>query len=334
MERENKNMKRIYKTSSFILLIVLLTSLMLSGCGTASQKKTYTIGVVNLSTTFNSMLDGFKTGMTEAGYVEGQNVTYIYDGPVAGNDALKALLDSLKKKNVDLILTFGTTATIQAKQSLEGSNIPVVFGPVTDPVKSGIVTDLLKPGGNLTGIRTGNPVPKRLEWLMTVDPNIKRIYVINNPTDNSSIQGLAALKDTAANFNVDLVVHDASTPDEVSVAMSTLPDNVDAVFILASAFLESQLNPILKVANDHQLPVSAPSTENVRDGALTSFGQDNIPLGQQAARLADQILRGVKPADLPIENADLFMSINLKAANTIGLNVPDDVIRQANVVVR
>ena len=116
--------------------------------------------------------------------------------------------------------------------------------------------------------------------------------------------------------------------------MNSLPENVDAIFILASAFLEAQLNPVLKAANEHILPVSAPATDNVRAGALTSFGQDNEPLGKQAARLADQILRGVKPADLPIENADLFMSLNLKAANTIGLNVSDDIIRQANIVVR
>jgi putative ABC transport system substrate-binding protein len=314
--------------------VLLISAFILAACGGIGQKKMYTIGIVNPSPSWVSIIDGFKAGMTEEGYVEGQNVNYIYDGPVSNTDSLNTLLDTLKKKNVDLIISFGTAATLQAKQSLAGSNIPVVFGPVTDPIKSGIVTDLLKPGGNFTGIRTGNPVPKRLEWLLTLDPNIKRIYVINNPKDDSSIQALATLKEVAPTFNVELVVADASTPDEIGVAMNAMPSDVDAIFMAPSAFLESQLNAIIKTSNERKLPLSASSTANVRDGALTSFGHDNIPLGKQAARLADQILRGVKPADLPIESADLFMSVNLKAANTIGLFVSDDVIRKANIVIR
>jgi putative ABC transport system substrate-binding protein len=160
------------------------------------------------------------------------------------------------------------------------------------------------------------------------------LYTFNNPDDNSSVQALAALKQTAPNFDIDLIIRDASTPEEITVALNEMPDNIDAIFLPASAFFEKNINQFVDFSNEHNLPLAAPATANVRDGALISFGHDNVPLGQQASRLADQILRGVKPTDLPIETADLFVSINLKTAETIELSIPDEIIRQADIVIR
>ena len=327
-------MKTSIKVFYLISVTALITSVLLSACGTSSQKDSYKIGVVNLAPPLEPILEGFKDGMDEAGYIEGLNVTYIYDGPAANPDALDGGMENLKNENVNLVLTFGTLATLTAKESLAGTNIPIVFGPVTDPVASGIVTGVLNPGGNITGIQTGNPTPKRLEWLLKIAPEIKRLYTFNNPDDNSSVQALAALTQTARMFNVELVIRDTSTPEEITVALNEMPDGIDAIFLPASAFFEKNNDQFVKFANEHNLPLAAPATANVRDGALVSFGHDNIPLGQQASHLADQILRGIKPADLPIESADLFLSINLKTAEIIGLSIPDEIIRQANIIVR
>ena len=327
-------MKTFFKPLCIIFVITLLSSMFLTSCGTSSQNNIFKIGVVNLAPPLEPILEGFKAGMEELGYIEGQNLIYIYDGPVANPDALDGVLENLKKENVDLVLTFGTLATLTAKESLAGTDIPIIFGPVTDPVASGIVTSILNPGGNITGIQTGNPTPKRLEWLLKIDPGIKRMYTFNNPDDNSSVQALAALTQTAPIFNVELVVQDTTTPEEITVALNEMPENIDAIFLPASAFFEKNNAQFVEFANEHNLPLAAPATANVRDGALTSFGHDNVPLGRQASRLADQILRGVKPADLPVESADLFVSINLKTAEIIGLNIPNEIIRQANVIVR
>lgn len=327
-------MKISYRTFYVIFAVALITSLILVGCSGMGENKTYTIGVVNLAAAFDPILDGFKAGMEEAGYKEGENVTYLYTGPASNPDALDEVLEDLKSKDVDLVLTFGTTATLKAKQLLEGTDIPVIFGPVTDPVSAGIVTDLINPGGNITGIRTGNPTPKRLEWLMTIAPDIKRIYVFNNPNDKSSAAAIEALAETASLYGVELVVRDAGNPEEIDAGLNAIPEDVDAIFIPASAFYEAQISKFIDAANQRKLPLAAPATANVWTGALTSFGHDNIPLGKQASRMAVQILSGVKPSDLPIENADLFLAINLLAANTIGLNIPDEILRQADIVVR
>jgi len=327
-------MKTSIKAFYLILVIALTTSILLSACGASNQKEIYKIGVVNLAPPLEPILEGFKAGMEETGYVEGQNITYIYDGPAANPDALDGVLENLKNEKVDLVLTFGTLATLTAKESLAETDIPIVFGPVTDPVASGIVTDVLNPGGNITGIQTGNPTPKRLEWLLKINPEIKRMYTFNNPDDNSSVQALAALTQTALIFNVELVIRDTSTPEEITAALNEMPDDIDAIFLPASAFFEKNNDQFVKFANEQKLPLATPATANVRDGALTSFGHDNVPLGRQASHLADQILRGIKPADLPIESADLFLSINLKTAEIIGLSIPDEIIRQADIIVR
>ena len=327
-------MKTAFKTFYLFLVLALLSSLFLSACGASSQKKIFKIGVVNLAPAFEQILEGFKVGLEEAGYLEGQNVTYIYDGPAANPEALDKVLENLKNENVDLVLTFGTLATLTAKESLAGTDIPIIFGPVTDPIASGIVTDVLTPGGNITGIQTGNPTPKRLEWLLKIDPGIKHLYTFNNPDDNSSVQALAALTQAAPIFDVELVIRDVSTAEEITVALNEMPEDIDAIFLPASAFFEKNNDQFVKFADEHQLSLAVPATANVWDGALTSFGHDNVPLGKQASHLADQILRGVSPADLPIESAELFVSINLKTAETIGLSVSDEVIRQADIIVR
>jgi len=320
---------------NWALLSCLITvALLISGCASPVETKTYTVGVVNLAPAFDPILEGFKTGMEEAGYIEGKNIEYIYAGPAANPDALDVVIADLKSKHVDLVFSFGTLATLRAKEGLQGTDIPIIFGPVTDPVASGIITEIRRPGGNVTGIQTGNPTPKRLEWLIKIAPNIKRLYVFHNPDDNSSVQALDALMETGHTFNVELEVFEASTLDEIVDGLNKMPEDVDAIFVNASATFEKNNNEFVTVANARKLPLAAPATANTWEGALTSFGHDNVPLGRQASRLADQILRGSKPSDLPVESAELFLSINLKTAEIIDLIISDEILRQADIIIR
>ncbi len=328
-----KNSQRKSRKIWALLTLVIVITLILSGCG-GTQAKTYTIGVVNLSATLDSTLDGFKASLAEAGYVEGQNVTFLYDGAVASANDLDPIFQGLKEKKVDLIFSIGTAATVQAMKTLEGTDIPVVFGPVVDPVGSGIVADLLKPGGNFTGVQLGNSTPKRLEWLLAMAPNIRRMYVVHNPDDRSSVSALTGLTKAAATFNVELEVREARTPEEISAAFGTIPADVEAIFILPATTITAHADEYVKAANEHKLPLSVPTIPTVKAGALMAFGQDNVPLGRQAGRLAAQILGGAKPADLPVETADYFLAINLQTAKAIGLDIPDEIIRQADTVIR
>lgn len=321
------------KQQMLVVTLFIVVGLLLSACGT-TQPKTVTIGVVNLTPALDPVFDGFKAGMAELGYVEGENVTYIYEGPVGSIEALGPAIQNLIKQDIDLLLALSTPATLQAKQAVEGTDIPVVFAPVNDPVQSGVVDSLRHPGGNLTGIRVGGFVPKELEWLLAIAPGTTRLFVPHNPDDNSAVLGLAALNEAADTLGVELVIGEASTPDEIMATVETIPEEVEAIILLPDNLMIAHIDDFVEAALERDLPLSSVAYPQVEAGALMSYGPGFFQLGEQVARLADKILQGTAPADLPVETADFFLSINLQTAQAIGLDISDDVLQQADTIIR
>ncbi len=317
-----------------ILVGVAVSIVLLTGCSNTPKVKTYVIGILNPSVNQESTVKGFKDGMTELGYVEGKNVTYIYDGPVS-SDKLDVVAQSLVSAKVNLILSITTSATKAAQKATAGTDIAVVFIPVTDPVGAGIVASLRKPGGNTTGVTPATQEGKRLEWLLQVAPKIKQVYIVYNPKDQSPILALKTVSETATKLGVGLITREVNTAEEVMLALKNIPEEADAVFFLPDSMVNAPGVDIYKTAIKLKLPTSGPNVATVNDGALTAYGVDlSVAARQQAARLANQILQGTKPADLPVETAQFFAAINLQTAQAIGLDIPDDILRQANVIIR
>ncbi len=324
---------RVQKTvGQMIFAIAIVFSLLMTGC--APKAKTYTIGVINLAPTLEDTLTGFKQGMADLGYIEGENVTYIYAGPAGGIDQLDGMVQDLVKAKVDLIFSISTPATQAAKRATVDNNIPVVFGILTDPVGAGVVNSLTEPGGNITGVTFGPQEVRRLEWLTKIAPTVQQVYVIYNPNDTSANLALKTATETAARLGLEIVAREVRNPDEIAAALTDLPEEVDALYLLPDSQTEASLTDILAAANARHLPTSVPNIERVKDGALYSYAMKLIPTGQQAARLADQILKGIKPADLPVETTEFFLGINLKTAQAIGLTVSDDILSQADTIYR
>jgi putative ABC transport system substrate-binding protein len=314
------------------LIGVIVIALLLTACGVTP--KTYTIGIINISSNQETTLRGFKEGMTELGYVEGNNVTYIYEGPVNAKK-LDATAQGLVNAEVDLILSLTTPATQAAQRATAGTAIPVVFIPVTDPVGAGVVKSLTKPGGNITGVTYTSQEGKRLEWLLQIAPTIKHVYIVYNPKDQSPVLALKSAKETAATLGIELVTREATTTDEAKTAFMNIPENTDAIFVLPDSIVNTNIVDTYRMAIELKLPTSGPNVNTINDGALSAYGVDlTIAAKKQAARLASQILKGAKPADLPVETAEYFSAINLKTAQAIGLEIPDTTLRQANIIVR
>jgi putative ABC transport system substrate-binding protein len=317
---------------AFVILSVMI-GLLLTGCG-VPQTRTYTIGVINPSLNQEDTVSGFKEGMTELGYSEGKNIVYIYDGPISA-DKLDETAQDLVKAKVNLILSITTSATKAAQKATAGTDIAVVFIPVTDPVGAGIVESLTKPGGNTTGVTTITQEGKRLEWLLQVAPRIKHIYVVYNPKDPSPVLALTTVRDTAAKLDVELITREVSATEEADAAFKNIPREADAIFFLPDSLVNVHGTDSIKLAIQLGLPTSAANMAVVNDGALTAYGVDlAVAARQQAARLASQILQGANPADLPVETAEFFSAIKLKTAQAIGLDIPDDILRQANIIIR
>jgi putative ABC transport system substrate-binding protein len=271
--------------------------------------------------------------MAALGYVEGKNVTYIdhgiltNDAEVLGNE-VRRLID----QKVDLLLTLGTPTTLAAKKAIAGTNIPVVFATVMNPVQQGIVESVSQPGGNVTGVQIINAAPKAMEWLLKLAPGTKMVYVPYHPEDKVSVTTIEPLLDAATRLGVELVLDAVHTPEAVLAAIQTLPKDA-AILLIPMPSLAAHMSAMSKLAMARGIPAGTYAsipTENV----LFAYGTNSADQGQQAARLADQILKGKKPADLLVATAESFLRIDLKTATAIGLDIPDAILRQADTIMR
>jgi putative ABC transport system substrate-binding protein len=316
-----------------LLLCLSLTGLLLTACDGETPARTYTIGVVNYAPVLEPVFEGFKARMATLGYAEGKNVTYLYHGVLGSDPAvLNREVQRLVGHKIDLLLTIGTPSTVAAKQSVVGTNLPVVFAPVMNPVKEGIVKSVSHPGGNMTGVQAINGSPKALEWLLKLVPRTKRVYIPYHPEDRISVTAIKPLPDAAARLGVELVLDMVRSPEEVLATMATLPNDAAILFIPLPS-LEARVSAMKKLAVARGIPAGAYALLDAED-VLFTYGTDLVDKGKQAARLVDQILKGKKPADLLVETAEFFLRINLQTATAIGLDLPDELLRQADTVIR
>ncbi|PLX48615.1 MAG: ABC transporter [Desulfobulbaceae bacterium] len=316
--------------------ILLLCSFFLcfgAGCSrTTEEEKTYSIGVINFSKAAEPAFHGFRQGMTERGYREGLNIRYLYQGHLTDKDKLLAEAARLLAAEVDLIFAMTTPASLAAKKVTAGTAIPVVFGPVSNPVASGLVTNLKEPGGNLTGITFSQQEPKRLEFFKNTLPSIKRICVPYNSKDLSPTRNLETLAEAAAKLAVELVPVSLHTNAEIDAFLADFPAGFDAIYLPTDSLIASRVNDFAALAIARKLPLATPHKEGVAAGGLLSYGFSTFAVGRQAAHLADQILRGTRPANLPVEVTEFSPTINLATARKIGVTIPDTALRQALII--
>jgi putative ABC transport system substrate-binding protein len=321
-------------TRHMILIGAVLLALALAGCS-KKKSKTYTVGIINSVAVLDKSLDGFKEGLTERGYIEKKNVRYIYDGPTTDMNKLPAAVQSLLETKTDLILSITTPATLAAKQATAGIGLPVVFLSVTDPVGAGIVESMLHPGSHITGIAFGIQEARRLEWLIRIAPEIKKIYVPFNPKDKAPVLAWKMVRSAASKLGVHLIPQEFYDSETLNDAVLNIPPEADAVFLLPDSLMGTRYPDMVMTATKRNLPTSGPNVVTVKDHhVLTSFGYDLHLTGKQAARLADQIFKGAEPADTPVEVAEFYLAVNLKTAKAIGLAIPDEILRQADVIIR
>ncbi|MBN1428861.1 MAG: ABC transporter substrate-binding protein [Anaerolineae bacterium] len=316
-----------------IFILCMVTGLLSGACKNSSQAKhTVVIGVVIESEPLVVTFDGLRKGMADLGYVEGDNITYIFNGVVGSDlDDIDHEVEGLLAKKVDLFFTPGTVPTLRVKQAVEGTDIPVIFAPVINPVDAGVVDSLSYPGGNVTGVETGDTLPKAMEWLITIAP-ATNFYVPYHPDDVTSVSTIPVLMSTAATLGIDVTIDEVSSPEDVVAAIRSLPEDTDVLFV-PMARLEAGLDDYAAAAMECDVAIGSYQPSYMRNGILVNFSVDLFEMGKQASRLVDQALRGASPAELPVETADGFLTINLVTAEAIGLEIPNHILRLANTVI-
>jgi len=300
--------------------------------GTQKQDKTYTIGIITDVPAFTLTFEGLKAEMAKLGYVEGKNARYIYNG-VVGPDPkeVDAEIKNLLAQDVDLLFSVGNLATLRAKQAVEGTDIPIVFG-AANPVEEGLVESISHPGGNLTGVQVGAEIPKALDFLVTITPDADKVYLPYNPNDEISAIYFHGLERMATQLGIQFVLGEVYSVEEAVTAIEGLPEDIDAIFRIPSPTLDPRNNELSQAAIKRGLPMG--SGHPLDDAMLITLANDNFDSRKRLARLAHQIFQGVKPANLPVETIDFLMTVNLKTAAVIGIDIPDDILRQADTIIR
>jgi putative ABC transport system substrate-binding protein len=278
----------------------------------------------------------FRKGLSETGYVEGQNVAVEYHWLEGQFSRLPSLMAELVHLRVAVIVTPNNAAALAAKAAI--TTIPIVFGVAEDPVKLGLVASLARPGGNATGINffVGEVVAKRLGLLHDLVPKAVRIAVLVNPANATVAEiTLREIPEAARALGLQVQVLNASTSREIEAAFATLVrDRADALFVAPDAFFTSRRVQLATLAARHAIPATYGIREYVEVGGLMSYGADVVDAYRQLGVYTGQILKGAKPADLPVLQSTKFeFVINLQTARALGIEVPNSIQLLADEVI-
>ncbi|HSE89566.1 MAG TPA: ABC transporter substrate-binding protein [Candidatus Binatia bacterium] len=326
-------------TRSLLVFICLLPAVFLPAGSLAQQPtKLPRIGYLSgaSSSTNVPRREVFRQGLRELGYVEGKNIVIEYRYGEGKFDLLSVLAAELVRLKVEIILTAGPGPTRAAKAAT--STIPIVMAQDSDPVADGFVASLARPGGNITGLSTFAPElgGKRLEILREVVPKLVSVGVLGNSNFPGNAPAMREMELAAKVFKVQLQYLDVRGPEDIGTAFRVASKGrADAVLTLTSAILSTQRAQIIELAVKNRLPAMYHNSQFVEAGGLMAYSANLTDLFHRSATYVDKILKGTKPADLPVQQPTKFeFIINLKAAKQIDLTIPPNVLARADKVIK
>jgi putative tryptophan/tyrosine transport system substrate-binding protein len=324
--------RRTFLFASGALLVAPLTT------RAQPRGKTFRIGYLQTATPDEQapLTKAFDDGLRALGYVEGRNVVIERRFALGSQERLPELAADLVRLDVDVIVTGANIVIAAVRQAT--STIPVVMATSRDPVGSGFVATLARPGGNITGL-TGDPTPevqsKRLELLKETVPSASRVALLVNPLAPAAQTYRTAVESAAGKLGVSLLIVDARGRSEFEDAFATMArGRADALVVLPDPVFFTARVQIVELAKKHRLPAVYHASEVVEAGGLMSYGASLADQFRRAAAYVDKILKGAKPGDLPVEQATKFeLAVNLKTAKALGVVFPKDLLRRADLVI-
>ncbi len=318
------------------IALLLLTALFATRAQPAG--KLYRIGMLETrSTVLNAAnIDAFRQGLQELGYKEGQNLEIVYRSSDGRDERFPGLASELVRLKVDLILTRGTPAALAAKSATR--TIPVVMAASGDPVASGLVASLGRPGGNVTGLSLFNVemYAKRVELLKEVLPKLARIAAIFNMGNPVTASQWNVVEASARSLGIQAQLLDVRRPEDLPRAFdAAAKQRAQALIVGLDGVTQGNLRPIAERAAKQRLPSIYGAKEYADFGGLITYGASDPHMYRRAATFVDKIFKGAKPADLPVEQPTTFeLVINLKTAKALGLTIPQSVLARADEVIQ
>lgn len=299
--------------------LLFVATILLSACaGPGSQ----TIGILSLSPAHDYVIDELKAHLADEGYTD---VEWVYAGAAGSMDALTPLAEELVAADVDVIYTMTTPAALAALTATD--SIPIVFNAVGDPVASGIVANLVQPGGNATGLKAGGFFPKQPSYLLSLVPDATHAVLLSDPTDGAAVASVAPMQSTLDALGIDHTLVEVSTEEELREAMAALPDT-DGIIVSPHSFFVSNASTVVGLVEELGLPTVAGSDMHTL-GYLAAYGPTFSQMTIQIVPTLIEVLKGDDPGDIPVINADFNLRINTDAATRLGFEVPQAAISEA-----
>lgn len=327
--------------------MVLVVSLFFSGCGPADPGgeadgqldgelagQPFKIGVSQFleHPALDAARDGFVDGLLELGYEEGVDVEFIFKSAQGDSDTCRTIAEKFVQDGVDLIAAIATPNAQAAANVVK--DIPIVITAITDPVDAGLAESMDRPGGNISGTSDMNPVQEQIALVKDFLPEAAALGIIYDAGEDNSLVQVKIARQVVADFDLQLVEATVTNSSEVSQAASSLLGKVDAIYVPTDNAVASAISAVIKAANGANIPVFGSESAHVEQGGLATFGVDYYLLGKQTAGVADAILKGQDPGEIPIEGSrDLKLVINKKTAAELGLTVPADLLEAADEII-
>ena len=323
---------------STALGMVLVGALRAFPAAAQQAGKTYRVGILSGRTLAydRALLAAFRRTLSGLGYDEGTNLEILYRSCRGYYKQLPALATGLVREKTDAIVAVSPPAVVAAKRAT--ASVPIVMCDVSDPVADGFIATLSRPGNNVTGTSNmaGQLIGKRLQLLKELVPRLRRLAVVRNPANPSTLNTMRGLAEEARTSGIQLFTVDVRSPDQIDAAFETIARrSADAILVGTDAMLFSNAARIAELAATQRLPVIGSAGTVAPAGWLISYGASEVGVWSQAATYVARILKGANPADLPVEQPNTFeLIVNLKAAHTLGITVPQSILLQATQVIR
>jgi putative ABC transport system substrate-binding protein len=302
----------------------------------AQSGKVYRVGLVHVGVPDTGILGaGMVRNFTQRGYVDGQTIVFERRAAEGKLDRLPGFIDDLVAKHVDVIITQGYPAALAAKE--RAGKTPIVVTSSGDPVATGLVASLARPGGNITGVSeiAAELSAKRLALLKETVPSVRSVAVLWNADDFGMTLRYRAAEAEAPRLGMAIVPLGVRAPDDFAAAFSEMKKTPpDAILMVTDVLTNLNRRRVIAYAEEHRLPAIFESARFAHDGGLMAYGPDDSAMLDRAAGLTDRILKGAKPADLPLELPTRFaFAVNLKTAKAIGLAIPESILLRADDVI-
>ncbi len=320
-----------------LVLVLALALPFMSGCAKEEGERVYKIGIAQYAThpALDACRDGFIDQMEEEGFVEGENIEYDILNAEGDMTVAATIAQQFVSEQVDLIYSIATPITMACVAATEGTDIPIVFTAVTDPVTARIVDSWDKPGGTVTGMSDWIEIDPQLEMILEIVPDIEKLGTVYNAGEVNSLVQVAELMGAASDFGIDsIVTAPVATTADVMTAAQSLVGRVDAIWVPTDNTVVSAFEAVVGVCEDNQIPLFAADVSSAERGAIAAMGFSYYDSGKDACKLAIRILEGEDPANISVGRPGITgLGVNLPAADRMGVTIPQSILDRATVIV-